>query len=62
VSFAKYFSLARKNANKKMNLDQVVDEIIQSGNHQIVLDGLVELEALTNHLKKKAASLSSGRD
>jgi len=62
VSFAKYFHLAKKNGNAKMNIDQVVDEIIESGNHQMVLESLVELESLINRLKKKAANLVSARD
>ena len=55
VSFAKY--LSPKTVNKEANLRRVAEEIIQSGNHQVVLDSLTQLEALISYLKTKTENL-----
>jgi len=43
---------------KKIDLDQLADNIIQSGNHQMVLDSLAQIETLISRLKSKAAMLN----
>lgn len=51
TSFAKYMS--KKSIGEKVDLNLVADEIINSGNQQVVLDSLTQIEILVSHLKSK---------
>ena len=55
ISLARYFSSNK--LDKKIDLDQLADNIIQSGNHQMVLDSLAQIETLISRLKSKVAIL-----
>ena len=53
---AKFFNHMDKNFNN-LDMDRVADEIVQSGKHQIVIDGLTQMEKLLKNLKMRAAQL-----
>jgi len=53
VSVAKFFGNKKLFADDKLNIEQVVDTIVQSGDHVIVLENLRQFESILNHLKDR---------
>ncbi len=57
VSVSKFFGNKKYFADHKINVEQVVEDIIQSGEHFAILENLRQFESILDHLKDRVAQL-----